>query len=49
VCDQEGPVRKFFTKSEAMQWVKTRPELILKINPKQKEPSVFETTPEAIF
>lgn len=49
VCDEDGPVRKFYTKTEAVQWVRERPELILEVLPKPKQPNVFETTEDAVF
>lgn len=51
VYDEYGPVRKFYTKSEAARWVKTRPECRMVAAPKKNvhEPSVFETTPAAVF
>jgi hypothetical protein len=49
VHDEFGIVRKFYTKTEANQWLKARPECRLEVLPKPKEPSIFETTPAAVF
>jgi hypothetical protein len=49
VSDEEGPVRKFYTKKEASEWAKTRPELILEALPKPKAVNMFEITEEAVF
>jgi hypothetical protein len=49
VCDEEGPLRVFYTKQEALKWMGHRPEFELNTLVKEKEPSVFEITPEAVF
>jgi hypothetical protein len=49
VLDDDGPVRRFYTKYEANQWVKARPELRVKVLPKEKQPNIFESTEEAVF
>lgn len=47
--DDVGSVRKFFTKSEALSWIKARPELRLETLPKKPKPNIFETSEEAVF
>lgn len=49
VHDELGPVRTFFTKLEATRWIKARPECRVETLPKPHEPSIFETTEEAVF
>ena len=49
VHDEDGPVRKFVSKSEAKRWVAGRTDLTLLKIPQDKTPSIFETSEEALF
>jgi len=49
VHDEDGPVRKFVSKSEAKRWVAGRADLTLLKIPQDKIPSIFETSEEALF
>lgn len=47
--DDDGPARKFYSKLEATNWIKARPEFRLEVLPAPQKQNIFETSEPAIF
>jgi len=49
VCDEGGALRSFFSKNDAAAFMRDRPELTLKVLPKEIKPDLFKLLGECLL
>ena len=49
VCDDDGELRSFYTRAEAMEFIGDRTEFHLVVKPRKPKPDVFQLVGECLI
>lgn len=49
VCDEDGELRSFYTRAEALEFIGGRPEFHIKVKPRKPKPNPFDIVGECLI